>query len=49
MVQFPREDKKFFSSLKYPEQLWCLSSLPSNEYQEALSLGVKWPARDADH
>jgi hypothetical protein len=49
MVQFPEKDKKFFSSLKYPDQLWCMPSLSCSLYQEALSLGVKWPAHDADH
>jgi hypothetical protein len=40
---------KFFSSPPCPDRFWGPPSLLSNEYQGALSLGVKRPEREAGH
>jgi hypothetical protein len=32
-----------------PEQFWSPPSLLSGGYRGALSLGIKWPGREADH
>jgi hypothetical protein len=40
---------RIFSSPYSPDRLWGPPSLISNGYQGALSPGVKWPGREADH
>jgi hypothetical protein len=45
----PSRGWEFFSSPLCPDRLWGHPSLLSNGYQGALSSGVKWLGREADH
>jgi hypothetical protein len=40
---------RILSPLRRPDQLWGSLGLLSNAYRGALSPGVKWPGREADH
>jgi hypothetical protein len=37
------------TSPRHPDRLWGPPNLLSNGYRGALSPGVKWPVREADH
>jgi hypothetical protein len=45
----PVRGKKYFSTTRRPDRLWSTPSFISNGYRGALSPGVKWTGREADH